>query len=298
MFGLKKIDRNQIDTTLLPVLLACLLVFFTCSVDARDNNSIVSNPDWHNQANPQWGSGSSQFTQQPSRSITPTGSHQTRTITVRESKPQTNTNTTAAGSTANQAPPQTNTQSTNFSDSKDYARLYSAAAAAHDAGNTQEEERIIQSLPEDQRAGARVFVNDGGVTPVSHAVDVAIAVGGAAAIRAAPLLIESTTTKSVIEKEKTLSPTIDPKEIAGKSANEIDKFAKDKGLIVKGSNPKDGKGAYLDPQTNQQRVLIHSKPENGCPHCHVNDANGNRLDINGVQVPKESNSAHLPLNTQ
>lgn len=290
MFGVKKIDRNQIDTTLLPVLLAFLLVFFTCSVDARDNNSIVSNPDWHNQTNPQWGSGSSQFTQQPSRSITPTGSHQTRTITVRESKPQTNTNTTAAGSTANQAPPQTNTQSTNFSDSKDYARLYSAAAAAHDAGNTQEEERIIQSLPEDQRAGARVFVNDGGVTPVSHAVDVAIAVGGAAAIATLPETTAITSAGVTASSKEPLKKVIDN---AVDTANKLHKNTpKPSPKFVEPTNPPSYPPTSL-PEGHSVRVMPATEQY---PNGYWRETNQFNQPINpATGKPGTRAETHIPL---
>lgn len=95
------------------------------------------------------------------------------------------------------------------------------------------------------------------------------------------------------------SPTIDPKDVAGKTASDIDKVAKDAGLISRGE-PQSGKGAYVDPATGKQRVLIHPDPKSDCsgPHCHVNDAEGNRLDIEGKQVPPESPEAHLPLKTK
>ena len=56
-----------------------------------------------------------------------------------------------------------------------------------------------------------------------------------------------------------------------------------------------GRGAYTDPNTLKQRVLIY--PDAACgPHCHVNNSAGERLDINGKVVPAESPEAHLPLN--
>jgi hypothetical protein len=54
-----------------------------------------------------------------------------------------------------------------------------------------------------------------------------------------------------------------------------------------------GKGAYIDPVTGQQRILIHPEPGGG-GHIHVNDPSGQRLDINGNPVPPESPEAHLP----
>ena len=90
------------------------------------------------------------------------------------------------------------------------------------------------------------------------------------------------------------SPHINPKDIAGKTPSQIDKLAKDKGLISKGSNPKSGKGAYIDPATGKQRVLCHTNCAD--PHAHVNNPQGKRLDINGKVVPPESPAAHLPIN--
>ena len=90
------------------------------------------------------------------------------------------------------------------------------------------------------------------------------------------------------------SPVIDPKDVADKTPDEIDKLARDKGLIPKGPDPKNGIGAYIDPKTGKQRVLCHTNCSN--PHGHVNDPDGNRLDINGDHVPPESPDAHLPIN--
>jgi hypothetical protein len=90
--------------------------------------------------------------------------------------------------------------------------------------------------------------------------------------------------------EKT-SPDIDPADIAGKTPAEIDKIAKEKGLIEKGPDPMGGKGSYVDPVTGKQRILIH--PDNG--HAHVNDPSGRRLGPSGQVVAPESPEAHLPL---
>ena len=73
------------------------------------------------------------------------------------------------------------------------------------------------------------------------------------------------------------SPTIDPGDIAGKSPQEIDQAARNAGLVPKGPDPMAGKGAYVDPVTGEQRVLIH--PDGPNPHAHVNDPAGNRLNI-------------------
>ncbi|SPB17148.1 hemagglutinin [Caballeronia novacaledonica] len=89
------------------------------------------------------------------------------------------------------------------------------------------------------------------------------------------------------------SPQINPTDVAGKTPQDIAQHATDQGLVPKGPDPMSGKGAYLDPVTGQQRVLIH--PDGECPHCHVNDSSGARLDINGNRVPSESPDAHLPL---
>jgi hypothetical protein len=52
-----------------------------------------------------------------------------------------------------------------------------------------------------------------------------------------------------------------------------------------------GKGAYVDPVTGVQRILIHPADR----EYHVNNPNGERLDINGNVVDAKSLSAHLPL---
>jgi RHS repeat-associated protein len=89
------------------------------------------------------------------------------------------------------------------------------------------------------------------------------------------------------------SPTIDPKDVGGKSAADIEKFAGEKGLEAKG-DPKSGRGSFIDPVTGEQRILIHPDGKGG-GHTHVNDASGQRLDINGKPVSPESPAAHLPL---
>lgn len=91
------------------------------------------------------------------------------------------------------------------------------------------------------------------------------------------------------------SPTINPADIAGKTPQEIDQIARSAGLTPKGLNPMGGKGAYVDPVTGEQRVLIH--PEGPSPHAHVNDPAGARLGPNGPLVPPESPGAHLPIKT-
>lgn len=90
------------------------------------------------------------------------------------------------------------------------------------------------------------------------------------------------------------SPSIDPADVAGKTPDEIDRLAGEKGLDAKGSDPKAGKGSYTDPVTGKQRILVHPDADCG-PHCHVNNPQGERLDINGQVVPPESPDAHLPL---
>lgn len=90
------------------------------------------------------------------------------------------------------------------------------------------------------------------------------------------------------------SPHINPRDVANKTPGQIDAFAKETGLIPKGPNPQAGKGAYVDPATGNQRVLCHTNCAN--PHAHVNNPQGQRLDINGKVVPPESPAAHLPIN--
>jgi hypothetical protein len=86
---------------------------------------------------------------------------------------------------------------------------------------------------------------------------------------------------------------IDPREVAGKTPEDIDTFARGKGLIPRGPDPVKGEGSYVDLVTGQQRVLIH--PNALPPHAHVNNSSGERLDINGNVVEPESPEAHLPI---
>jgi len=53
-----------------------------------------------------------------------------------------------------------------------------------------------------------------------------------------------------------------------------------------------GKGAYMDPVTEAQRLLIHPKDR----EYHVNNPSGERIYINGNVVDPKSPLAHLPLN--
>lgn len=90
------------------------------------------------------------------------------------------------------------------------------------------------------------------------------------------------------------SPSINPRDVAGKTPSEIDSVAKKNGLVSKGPDPSAGKGAYVDPANGNQRILVHPNASCG-PHCHVNDSSGKRLDIDGNKVAPESPEAHLPL---
>ncbi|MEN5160724.1 RHS repeat domain-containing protein, partial [Achromobacter spanius] len=91
-----------------------------------------------------------------------------------------------------------------------------------------------------------------------------------------------------------ISPIIDPADVAGKTPLEINQFSRSVGLIQKGPDPIVGQGAYVDPITGKQRVLIHT---NALPcHCHVNNSAGERLNALGKVVAPESLEAHLPIN--
>ena len=89
------------------------------------------------------------------------------------------------------------------------------------------------------------------------------------------------------------SPVINPSEVAGKTPAEIDALARERGLIPKGPDPMKGNGAYVDPVTGKQRILINPNEES--PHVHVNDSTGNRLDINGNVIDRRSPGAHLQI---
>ena len=91
-----------------------------------------------------------------------------------------------------------------------------------------------------------------------------------------------------------VSPEIGPADIAGKTPEEIEQIAKEKGLVSNGPDPKAGKGAWTDPVTGKQRILSHPTGKPG-PHAHVNNPAGERLGIDGKVVPAESPEAHLPL---
>ena len=52
-------------------------------------------------------------------------------------------------------------------------------------------------------------------------------------------------------------------------------------------------GAYVDPVTGEQRILIHTDQDPG--HAHVNNSAGDRLGRDGRVVPKKSREAHLPI---
>ncbi|MGD8168541.1 RHS repeat-associated core domain-containing protein [Herbiconiux sp. P16] len=90
------------------------------------------------------------------------------------------------------------------------------------------------------------------------------------------------------------SPYINPQDIAGKSPAEIDQIARSAGLIPMGPDPMNGRGSYVDPITNKERVLIHPNDKGG-RFAHVNDLDKNRLDVCGEVVPDNSPGAHLPL---
>lgn len=86
---------------------------------------------------------------------------------------------------------------------------------------------------------------------------------------------------------------ISPSEVAGRTPAQIDARARELGLSPRGPDPAGGRGAYIDPQTGQQRILSH--PNATPPHGHLNNPAGQRIDIHGDVVPPESSAAHLPL---
>jgi hypothetical protein len=77
----------------------------------------------------------------------------------------------------------------------------------------------------------------------------------------------------------------------GRTPQQIDRAARDAGLIPMGPDPMNGKGAHVDPVTGVQRILIHPDDK----EYHVNNPSGERLDINGNVVDAKSLFAHLPL---
>ncbi len=93
-----------------------------------------------------------------------------------------------------------------------------------------------------------------------------------------------------------LSPSVSPSEVVGRTPSEIDQLARTRGLVPRGPAPAQGRGAYVDPVTGQQRVLCHP---NACPpHAHVNNPAGERLNAQGDVVAPESRAAHLPIKVE
>jgi RHS repeat-associated protein len=92
--------------------------------------------------------------------------------------------------------------------------------------------------------------------------------------------------------EPPVSPALSPGDVVGKTPAEIDEYARGAGLLPRGPDPASGRGAYVDPVTGEQRVLVHPGDS---PHAHVNDATGARLGPSGQRVAPESPEAHLPI---
>jgi hypothetical protein len=86
---------------------------------------------------------------------------------------------------------------------------------------------------------------------------------------------------------------ISPREVVGKTPEQIDARARELGLVPRGPDPARGRGAYIDPQTGKQRILCH--PNANPPHGHVNNPAGERINIHGDVVEPETPEAHLPL---
>jgi RHS repeat-associated protein len=134
---------------------------------------------------------------------------------------------------------------------------------------------------------ALCFVPGVGWATCGAAVEAAIAACATVAVRVGGFLVGGYLASEA-------SPDISPSDVAGKTPEEIDQLAKDKGLNPQGPNPMSGKGSYTDPVTGKQRVLCHTNCDS--PHAHVNNPQGERLDVNGNVVAPESPAAHLPIN--
>jgi RHS repeat-associated protein len=141
------------------------------------------------------------------------------------------------------------------------------------------EEGIALGVTELSGVGAGARALSGGLA----AADATVAVGGGGITDPSRLLPERA------------GPTghISPSEVAGRTPAQIDARARELGLTLRGADPAGGRGAYIDPQTGQQRILSH--PNASPPHGHVNNPAGQCIDINGNVVPPESPAAHLQL---
>jgi hypothetical protein len=84
-------------------------------------------------------------------------------------------------------------------------------------------------------------------------------------------------------------------EVRGKTPAQIDARAKELGLKPMGPDPARGRGSYVDPQTNRQRILSHPDDKKSGPHGHVNDIDERRIGPGGRNVRANSPEAHIPI---
>jgi hypothetical protein len=94
------------------------------------------------------------------------------------------------------------------------------------------------------------------------------------------------------------SPNIDSDELSGKTKEELEKLAEEKGLVKDPKNP----DKYRDPETGKERLLIHSghvDPRTGLPYDNTRAANDHvhGFDSSGRKIgdPSAGNDPHFPI---
>lgn len=144
-----------------------------------------------------------------------------------------------------------------------------------------------------------------GVDAISVAAPGIPALGGSAlrtaiaADRAREIHAPSANVEKITEATRLLAERagpvghISPTEVIGRTPTQIAQRAKELGLEAKGPNAAAGRGAYIDPQTGVQRILVH--PSSDLPHGHVNNPAGQRVGPTGDAVGRTTPAAHLPI---
>ena len=101
------------------------------------------------------------------------------------------------------------------------------------------------------------------------------------------------------EGKSAVNHGVNPADIEGKTPQEIHDYATSKGLIPKGPDPMNNRGAYLSPETGERVIESHPNDRRGQPpHAHVYDSNDNRLGVDGKVYDDDAPEAHIPIKRQ